>query len=73
MPTQFTISNFSGYSPFSIYLCDTGQTTCIYIDTISSGSVPYTFNAPTILDSLTEYTVKTIDASGCTVFNIIDF
>jgi hypothetical protein len=73
MPTEFTISSFSGSSPFSIYLCDTGQTTCIYIDTISSGSVPYVFNSPSILDSLTEYTVKTIDASGCTVTNIIDF
>ena len=73
MPTQFTISTFSGYSPFSIYLCDTGQTTCIFIDTISSASLPYVFNAPFILDPLTEYTVKTVDASGCTVTNIIDF
>lgn len=73
MPTQFTISTFSGYDPFSVYLCDTGQTTCIYIDTITSSSVPYVFNSPPILDGLTEYTVKTVDASGCTVTNIIDF
>ena len=73
MPTQFTISTFSGYDPFSVYLCDTGQTTCIYIDTITSASIPYVFDAPIILDSLTEYTVKTIDASGGTVTNIIDF
>lgn len=65
MPTDVTISNLNGSSPFDLYVCDTGMTTCIYVNTINTGDVPYTFEIPPIFSSLNNFTVKIVDDNDC--------
>jgi len=64
MPTQITITGLSGSSPFDIYTCDTGYTTCIYIDTITSGQIPYVFDLPYILEGMGSVGVKSVDSNA---------
>ena len=67
MPTQITITGLSGSSPFDIYTCDTGYTTCIYIATITSGQIPYVFNLPYVLEGMGSVGVKSVDNNNCLV------
>jgi hypothetical protein len=65
MPTQITINNLSGASPYDIYLCDNPITTCVYITTTST--LPYVFDIPSIMESQTSFNLKMIDNNGCEV------
>jgi len=67
MPTRITISSLSGLSPFDVYTCDTGFTTCVYIATITSGNIPYVFNLPIILEGMGSFSVKVVDSNECVV------
>ena len=67
MPTQITITGLSGSSPFDIYTCDTGYTTCIYIATITSGQIPYVFNLPYVLEGMGSVGVNSVDSNNCLV------
>jgi hypothetical protein len=71
MPTNILINDISGATPFNVYLCDQLNVTCIYIDTVPSSSLPYTFQVPSILESQTAYNIKVIDNNGCTSFSNI--
>jgi hypothetical protein len=71
MPTDITISNISGSSPFDVYVCDTGYTACIYISTINSGDLPYIFEIPPVYSSLSNFIVKVTDDNNCTVTNLV--
>ena len=65
MPTQITISTLSGASPFDVYSCDTGYTNCIYIATITSGQVPYSFDLPYIQEGMSSVGIKSVDNNNC--------
>ena len=52
MPTNITLSSVFGASPFDVYVCDTGFTACIYVDTVNFGDIPYTFDIPPIYSTL---------------------
>jgi len=65
MPTNITINNITGTTPFDIYICDDPITTCVYIDTINT--LPYTFVVPSILDGQLSYNLKVIDELSCVV------
>lgn len=67
MPTNITINNITGASPFNIYLCDQILSTCIYVNTVSV--FPYSFDVPIILDGQASYNLKTIDNNGCEIIN----
>ena len=67
MPTQITISSLSGSPPFDVYTCDTGFTSCIYINTIGLGQIPYVFNLPYIMEDMESYIVKVVDRNNCMV------
>jgi hypothetical protein len=67
MPTQITISTLSGANPFDVYSCDTGYTSCIYISTITSGQVPYSFNLPSIQEGMGSVGIKVVDNIGCII------
>jgi hypothetical protein len=72
MPTNININNISGATPFNVYLCDSLNVTCIYIDTIPSTSLPYDFEVPTIMSSQTSFNLKVVDNNGCTsISNIL--
>jgi hypothetical protein len=72
MPTDITINNISGQTPFDVYVCDTGYTSCIYISTISSGNLPYVFEIPPVYSSLTEFIVKVVDDNNCVVTDTVN-
>ena len=61
MPTQIQITNLGGSSPFDVYTCDTGYTTCVYVSTITSGQVPYTFDLPFIQEGMNPIGLRVID------------
>ena len=71
MPTDITISNISGSSPFHIYVCDTGYTSCVYVSTKTSGQLPYTFEIPQVYSTLTNFIVKVVDNNHCTITNTL--
>jgi hypothetical protein len=71
MPTDITINNISGSTPFDVYVCDTGYTTCIYVSTIDSVDLPYTFEIPPIYSTLTNFIVKVVDDNNCIVTDTI--
>jgi hypothetical protein len=67
MGTNITISSITGITPYDVYVCDTGYTTCIYVSTINSGNLPYSFTIPSIFSSLTNFVVKVIDNNNCVI------
>ena len=69
MPTNITINNITGASPYDVYICDNPITICIYITTTSS--IPYSFNVPPILESQNNFTVKVVDNNDCVITQII--
>jgi hypothetical protein len=72
MPTQITISTLTGAQPFDVYSCDTGYTNCIYISTITSGQVPYSFDLPFIQEGMAEIGLKVVDNNNCIIeLNIV--
>jgi len=71
MPTQITINTITGVAPFDIYISSSQSNPAIYIATIST--TPYTFNVPTILENLEEYTLKNVDSNGCVVYETLNF
>ena len=66
MPTQITINNITGASPFNIYICDNPITICIYEETITS--FPYLFNVPSIISEQSSVNLKVIDNNGCVFY-----
>jgi hypothetical protein len=67
MDTNITITSITGISPYDVYVCDTGYTTCIYVSTINSGNLPYSFMIPSIFSSFTSFVVKVIDDNECVI------
>jgi hypothetical protein len=67
MPTQITISTLTGAQPFDVYSCDAGYTNCIYISTITSSQVPYSFNLPFIQEGMGSVGIKVIDNNNCII------
>ena len=65
MPTQITISTLTGAQPFDVYSCDATYTNCIYIATITSGQVPYSFNLPFIQEGMASVGIQVVDNNNC--------
>ncbi len=69
MPVNVVISAITGTSPYDIYICDTGNTTCVYVTGITSGDLSYSFNIPTLFESVPTLSLKIVDSDGCVVIN----
>ena len=72
MDTNITITSITGITPYDVYVCDTGYTTCIYVSTINSGNLQYSFIIPSIFSSLTNFVVKVIDNNDCVIIENIN-
>jgi hypothetical protein len=72
MPTNITINNVTGAQPFDIYVCDSPITTCIYVSTINTIDIPYSFDIPVVYSSLTEFVVKVVDNNNCIVTDTLN-
>lgn len=68
MAIQVSISSITGQSPYDIYICQTGGTSCFYMTTISS--VPYIFDIPSPYNTSDAYMLKIIDNNGCVISGI---
>ena len=68
MAVQVTISNITGQSPYDIYICQTGGTSCFYMTTITSA--PYIFDIPAPYNTSDAYMLKIIDNKGCVITGI---
>lgn len=71
MPIDITINDISGSTPFDVYVCDTGMTSCVYVSTINSGDLPYTFQVPIIYANSTELNLRVIDNDECQINEIL--
>ena len=69
MPNSVTVSDITGNTPYEIYLCMPGNTSCYYIDYINSSQLPYTFNVPIPIQDMGSYCLKVIDSDGCSINN----
>ncbi len=67
MPTDVTIDDISGQTPFDVYICDTGSTTCVYISTIVPGDFPYTFVVPPLFTNSGSFNLKVVDDNDCVI------
>ena len=72
MPTNSTISGLGGASPFDVYVCDQTMATCIYVSTINTVDLPYSFNIPVVYGSLTQFVVKVVDNNDCIVTDTLN-
>jgi hypothetical protein len=72
MPTNITINNVTGSQPFDVYVCDSPITTCIYVSTINTVDLPYSFNIPVVYESLTQFVVKVVDNNDCIVTDTLN-
>lgn len=73
MPNQVSISTLNGSSPYNVFVCDTGYTNCLYVSTITSGSLPYVFNVPFVYQSFMNIIVKIVDNDGCVINQLITY
>lgn len=71
MPTDITISNLTGQDPFDIYICDSGSTVCYFVNTITTGDIPYVFQVPIPFGSLTSFNIKAVDDNNCFINQIV--
>ena len=71
MPTQIEITNLGGSSPFDVFTCDTGYTTCVYVSTITSSQLPYQFQLPFIQEGMNPIGLRVVDNTGCIIEEIL--
>jgi hypothetical protein len=67
MPTNITLTTVSGSSPFHIYVCDTGFTACIYVDTVTPIDIPYQIQIPPLFTSLPNVVINVKDSNDCSL------
>lgn len=67
MPNIITITSLNGLTPFDVYTCDTGYTSCVYIDTIGPSQIPYSFSIPIIQSGMGSIGVKVVDSNNCEI------
>lgn len=72
MPVDITISSITGQSPFNIFICDSGATTCIYVNTISISDIPYKFEVPVVYENMSSFNVRAVDANNCQINEIVN-
>ena len=65
MPNEVVISGLTGTSPFYVYLCDSNESSCIYIDSITGAT--YSFEIPDLFVGQTEFGLKIITSNGCEI------
>ena len=68
MSLNVNISSITGVSPYDIFICDTGATSCYYVDTISG--VPYSFQIYPPFDEFDSYLLKIVDSNDCVISGI---
>jgi len=71
MPIDITINDISGQTPFDVYVCNTGQTYCVYSATITSGDLPYTFEVPIPFLNSEGVNLRIIDGNDCQINEIL--
>ncbi len=71
MPIDITINNISGQTPFDIYVCNTGQTYCVYSATITSGDLPYTFEVPIPFLNSEGVNLRIVDDNDCQINELL--
>lgn len=59
---EIDITGLTGTSPFNVYVCDSGFTSCFYVTSLTS---PGTFIVPSPYDSLPSFGIKIIDDTTC--------
>lgn len=67
MPTEIQITSLGGSSPFDVYTCDTGYTTCVYVSTIVPAQLPYLFQLPFVQEGMNPIGLRVIDNDGCKI------
>jgi hypothetical protein len=64
------ITGITGTTPFNIYICDSGFTSCFYVTSINTPTGSFTVPSP--YDGLPSFGVKIIDGTTCSKTEIIN-
>ena len=67
MAVQVTINDITGSTPYQVYICQTGNTSCFYISEITDVDLPYVFDIPAPYNNSDSYLLKIIDNFGCII------
>ena len=70
MGIKVTINSLTGTSPYDVYICQSGGTSCFYISTIVTGDLPYIFDIPSPYNNGDSYMVKVVDDENCVITGI---
>ena len=67
MGRQITINSIIGAQGYNVYICDTTLVTCVYLATINDADLPYSIDVPAPYDTMTDFSVKIVDANNCEI------
>ena len=67
MGRQITINSIIGAQGYNVYIYDTSLVTCVYLATINNADLPYSIDVPAPYDTMTDFSVKIVDANNCEI------
>lgn len=67
MGRQITINSISATQGYNVYVCDTTLVTCVYLATLNDADLPTSIEVPAPYDTMTEFSVKIVDANNCEI------
>lgn len=68
MGKQISINSIvNSTESYNVYICDTTLLTCVYLITINDSDIPYTITVPSPYDTMSQFTIKIVDANGCEI------
>jgi hypothetical protein len=67
MGRQITINSITATQGYNVYICDTTLVNCVYLATIDDADLPYTVEIPSPYDTMTDFSVKIVDANNCEI------
>jgi len=68
MSVIIDITGLTGTSPFNVYVCDSGFTSCFYVTSLLA---PGQFMVPAPYDNLSSFGVRIIDATTCSINQVV--
>ena len=67
MGREIVINSITGAQDYHLYVCDTTLLSCVYIATFDDAEIPFTATIPAPYDTMTNYSVKIVDANNCEI------
>lgn len=67
MSREIIINSITGAQDYHLYVCDTTLLNCVYVASFDDSEIPLTTNIPSPYDTMTNYSIKIVDANNCEI------